>query len=247
MNAKSASLLILCLAFSVLISAGSASEIKTPLLVWDIDFNSDPVDKPPQPMTKEQIENQQNDIIASLPFKTYSKIEYLTATRRAIVMKEAAGLKDQPALFVYEEATQPHYGPRMWCQVPNELAKAAKSWRLAFDVSKGNIEKSGGVILRDVVGIRFFEDGTLRAGSTELARYTANKPLRLEFVIDVSGKTTVITVNGKTESAVTIPWEKPGASSFTAVTFDGLLPGGHAFAPSTVAFDNIKLVMEEKK
>ena len=84
-----------------------AGDIKTPLLVWDINFNGDSLDKPPRPMTKEQIESQQEDVVASLPIRTYSTIEYLTATRRATVTQEAAGLKDKPVLFVYEESEQP--------------------------------------------------------------------------------------------------------------------------------------------
>lgn len=236
---------ILGLVFSISLSAGTAAEMKKPLLVWDINFNDDPLEKPPRPMTKEQLESQQKDIVAALPLKTYSKIEYLTATRRALVVKEAAGLKDQPVFFVYEESSQPHYGPRMWCMVPWELAKICKLWRLSFDVSKGNVAKSGGVKLWDLADINFFEDGTVRAGTAEIARYASNKPLHIECIINVPGKKITITVNGKPESSVTIPWAKPNTQAFSAVTFDGLLPGGHAEAPSSIAFDNIKLVLEE--
>ena len=142
MNIKAISVTILGLLFSILVSNGTALEIKTPLLVWEINFNDDTLDKPPRPMSKEQLESQQKSILSALPLKTYSKIEYLTATRRALVVKEAAGLKDQPIFFVYEESAQPHYGPRMWCVVPWELVKIGKSWRLSFDVSKGNVAKS---------------------------------------------------------------------------------------------------------
>ena len=245
MNIKAISVTILGLLFSILVSNGTALEIKTPLLVWEINFNDDTLDKPPRPMSKEQLESQQKSILSALPLKTYSKIEYLTATRRALVVKEAAGLKDQPIFFVYEESAQPHYGPRMWCVVPWELVKIGKSWRLSFDVSKGNVAKSGAVKLWDLADIIFFEDGTVRAGTAEIARYAANKPLHIECVINVPGKTITITVNGKPESSVTIPWAKPNTQVFSAVTFDGLLPGGHAEAPSSIAFDNIKLVMEE--
>lgn len=237
--------LVLLLSVSVSFPTVWAAEINPPLLVWDINFNADPTDKPPRPMTKEQIECQKKDIFSALPIKTFSKIEYLTATRRASVVKEAAGLNDQPLLFVYEENAQPHYGPRMFCQLPYELAKTGKSWRLSFDVSRGSVAKSGGITLWDIAGIAFFEDGTVRAGTAEIARYVANKPLHMECVIDVPGKKAVITVNGKADSSVTIPWAKPASTAFTTVTFDGLLPGGHAEAPSSIAFDNIKLVMEK--
>ena len=160
MNIRFLSISVLCLSFSLLLSAATAPEIKTPLLVWDMNFNDDPIDKPPRPMTKEQLESQQKNILAALPLKTYSKIEYLTATRRAVVEKEAAGLKDKPVFFVYEENAQPHYGPRMWCTVPYELSKKAKSWLFSFDVSKGSLSISGGITLWDVTGISFHEDGT---------------------------------------------------------------------------------------
>ena len=234
---------MLCWCLPALLQAGR--NIKPPLLVWDINFNGDPLGKPPRPMTKEQIESQQVDVVASLPIKTYSTIEYLTATRRATVMKEAAGLKDKPVLFVYEESEQPHYGPRMWCKVPNELARIGKSWRLSFDVAKGDVEKSGGVKVWDVASINFHEDGVVRAGNVEIARYAPNKPLHIECVIRVPEKTAKITVNGESGRSVEIPWEKPLAAAFSAVTFDGLQPGGFARAPSSIAFDNIRLVMEE--
>ncbi|MEI6494092.1 MAG: hypothetical protein WCO94_16225 [Verrucomicrobiota bacterium] len=233
----------LCWCLPALIQAGT--DIKCPLLVWDINFNGDPLDKPPRPLTKEQIESQLENLVASLPIKTYSAIEYLTATRRATVMQEAAGLKDKPILFVYEESEQPHYGPRMWCKVPSELAKRGKSWRLSFDVSKGDVEKSGGVKAWDVTSINFHEDGVVRAGNVEIARYVPNKPLHIECVISVPEKTAKITVNGESGRSVEIPWEKPAAAAFSAVTFDGLQPGGFARAPSSIAFDNIRLVMEE--
>ena len=234
---------MLCWCLPALLGAGT--DIKPPLFVWDINFNGDSLGKPPRPITKEQMEIQQGDVVASLPIKTYSTIEYLTATRRATVMQEAAGLKDKPVLFIYEESEQPHYGPRMWCKVPNELARIGKSWRLSFDVAKGDVEKSGGIKVWDVASINFCEDGVVRVGTVEIARYAPNKPLHIECVISVPEKTAKITVNGESGRSVEIPWEKPVAAAFSAVTFDGLQPGGFARAPSSIAFDNIRLVMEE--
>ena len=234
---------MLCWCLPALLQAGA--DITPPLLVWDINFNGDALNEPPRPMTKEQIESQQGDVVASLPIKTYARIEYLTATRRATVMQEAAGLTDKPVLFVYEESAQPHYGPRMWCEVPKELAKWGKLWRLSFDVAKGDVEKSGGVKVWDVASLNFCEDGVVRAGTVEIARYAPNKPLHIECVISVTDKTAKITVNGESGRSVEIPWEKPAAAAFSAVTFDGLQPGGFARAPSSIAFDNIRLVMEE--
>ena len=230
---------MLCWCLPALLQAGA--DITPPLLVWDISFNEQSLNMTPQPMSKEQIERQQKDLLASLPIKTYAKIEYLTATRRAIVKKEAAGLSDKPVLFVYEDAKQPHYGPEMRCEVPPELATIGKLWRLSFDVSKGSVGKSGGINVWDVAWITFSELGEVRAEHVEIARYAPNKPIHIECVIDVVKKSATITVNGKSESSSTIPWARPLAANFRVVIFSG----NPAEAPGSIAFDNIRLVMEE--
>ena len=89
------------------------------------------------------------------------------------------------------------------------------------------------------------EAGVVRAAKVEISHYAINKPLHIECVISVPEKTATITVNGESGCSVEIPWEKPVAAAFSAVTFDGLQPGGFARAPSSIAFDNIRLVMEE--
>jgi len=72
-------------------AAEPAGATKLPLLVWDINFNNEPLDGPPQPLSKEQIEEQERlSEWQRLPIRTYSKIEFLTATRVATVVKEAA-------------------------------------------------------------------------------------------------------------------------------------------------------------
>ena len=234
----------LTLAFAGVVTAGE--EAAEPLRVWDITFNDQAVGGIPKPRTKAVLEREQADPMAALPMRTYSSLEFITASRRAVVTKEAAGLTDQPLLFTYTENSQPHYGPRMWLSVPAGLAESGKHWHLSFDVAKGNVAISGGVLLRDVAGIVFHEDGTVRAGKagTEIARYRPGKPLHIECTIDVPSKEVSITVDGRSERAVTMPWDTPRAAHFRYVTLDGLLPGGHAESPGSIAFDNIRLVMK---
>lgn len=222
--------------------------VTLPLVVWDVDFNDNPIDAPPQPLTKKQIEAQNGlSVWQRLPIRHQMGLEYVTETRRALVVKEAAGLKDTPLLFTYTENAQPNYGPMVHLSVPGEIAKRAAVWRLTLDVAKGSVAISGGVELRDVGDLKFFEDGTVRCNGTEVARYAANRPLRVECLIDTVAKRVTITVDGDAARAHTLPWSGPGAEAFAYLRLHGLLPGGHSEAPSSIAFDNVKLVMEKAK
>ncbi|HEY3417609.1 MAG TPA: hypothetical protein VGM23_12060 [Armatimonadota bacterium] len=222
--------------------------VTLPLLVWDINYNDVPVDTTPPALTKEQIEAQGKlTEWQRLPIRNYSQIQYITATRQAKVVKEAAGLTDKPLLFTYTENAQPQYGPKVVYQVPPQVAASGRIWRLTFDVAKGNIAISGGIHLWDVTGIEFFEDGTVRAGGVQFSRYAANKPLHIECVIDAQEKTVTVTADGNKATAATIPWSSPKAPNFSAMILHGVLPGGHGEVPSSIAFDNIKLVLEKMR
>jgi prepilin-type N-terminal cleavage/methylation domain-containing protein len=240
------------LAALLLPACASAAEpipegVTLPLVVWDVDFNDNPLDAPPQPPTKQQIEAR-NGLTdwQRLPIRRQSNLEHVTGTRRALVVKEAAGLKDTPLLFTYTESAQPHWGPVVWFAVPADIARHAALWRLTLDVAKGNVAISGGIQLWDVAGIEFYEDGTVRVGDAELARYAANKPLRVECVIDAVARIVTVTVDGDARRAVTVPWRQR-AETFQLLKLHGLLPGGHCEAPSSMVFDNIKLLLEKWK
>jgi len=222
--------------------------VTLPLVVWDVNFADNPLDAPPQPLTKKQIEAQNGlSVWQRLPIRHQMGLQYVTETRRALVVKEAAGLKDTPLLFTYTEGAEPNYGPMVHLSVPGEIAARGAVWRLTLDVAKGSVAISGGVELRDVGDLKFFEDGTVRCNGTEVARYAANRPLRVECLIDAVAKRVTITVDGDAARAVTLPWSGPGAEAFAYLKLHGLMPGGHSEAPSSIAFDNIKLVMEKAK
>ena len=222
--------------------------VKLPLLVWDVNFNDNPLDLPPQPLSKEKIEALGKlSEWERLPVRTCSGIEHITETRQATVVKEAGGLKDKPLLFTYTENAQPQYGPLVRITVPLEVAKHGALWKLSFDVAKTNIAISGGIHLWDIAGIEFFEDGTVRVGEAQISRYAANKPLHIECMIDAVKRTAKITVDGNNETSVTVPWRYQKGESFNMLILHGVLPGGHGETPSPMVFDNIKLVMEEWK
>ncbi len=222
--------------------------VTLPLVVWDVNFNDNPLDAPPQPPSKKQLEAQNGmSEWEKLPIRQCTALQYLTETRKALVVKEAGGLKDTPLLFTYADNAQPHYGPMASFSVPPEIAKHGAVWRLSFDIAKGNVAISGGVHLWDVAGVEFFEDGTVRVGESEIARYAANKPIHFDCVIDAEAKTATFTADGDAARAVTVPWRYPKAENFGCLNLHGVLPGGHCEAPSSMIFDNIKLVMAKWK
>ncbi|MHB9023645.1 MAG: hypothetical protein ACYC7E_05640 [Armatimonadota bacterium] len=241
-----AALALWALAAGVMHAADAvAPRLTVPLVVWDINFNSDRPGRPPAGPTKADLEARLGHPPAEwLPLRTYYDISYVTRTRQALVVPEAFGLKDQPLRFTYSENAGPTYGPRLRVAVPAEIAQQGACWRLSLDIAKGDIAVSGGLQLWDIGEIVFHEDGTLRLNDTPLIRYAANKPIHLECLINVPEKTVTATADGNTAAAVTAPWHAPKSRYFSTIILHGLLPGGHSQAPSTVAFDNIKLVLE---
>ena len=225
-------------------SAAPPAGVQLPMVMWDINFNADPVGRGPQPLTKAQIEAAGTDGWGQLPLHTYSALEYVSRTRVATVEKEALGLTDQPVLFVATENAQPHYGPRMWISLPYVVAQQCKRLRLSLDVAMGSVTIMGGILLWDAAEIEFYEDGSIKVGTAEVGRYHPNTPVHVEAIIDVSAKTVALTLDGKTEEMVTVPGVRPRVPVFTSLVLDALLPGGHA-SPGRIAFDNIKLVLLE--
>lgn len=221
-----------------------------PLVIWNANFNQDPVGRPPQPLTKAQIEARGEDPWQRPPLPTYDSLEFITRTRTATVVKEALGLTDQPVLFSCPDNNQPHWGPRMTFSIPHEIAAQGKRWRLSFDAAINNLTQMGGVYLlstrgRSVLDVGFFQGGSLKANAaTEVGTYQAGVPLHLEIVADAAAGSFTVTSNGDVEHAVTLPWERQDGSNLGYAVFNGLLPGGRAW-PGQVAYDNIRLVLEE--
>ena len=127
--------------------------------------------------------------------------------------------------------------------IPDAIAAVGKRWRVSLDVSIDNVTRMGGIGLLNVAELTFLEDGTVRFGETELARYRPATPLHLEFVIDVPTRTCTARCNDG--EPLTVKWRNQHAARFQHLRLDGLLPGGHARAPGQLAFDNIRIVLEE--
>lgn len=237
-------LLSACLAAPVFGQAQTISAPELPLVLIDADFNADTVGRPPQGPTKEVLEKRTASFWGQFPHKTYAGLTYVTPTRVATVEASAFGLEDQPLVFSYDEAAHPQYGPQVVFPIPAEVNKIAKQYRLTFDLSKGDTAQAGGFTIGDIATLSFNEMGGLLANRTEIYRYEARQPLHFDVLIDVPAKTATFTINGDKDHAATIPWARP-TGTLHSLRLEGLLPGGFGRAPGKLAFDNIKLVLEE--
>lgn len=246
MRAKTVGVSLWLLACAAFPACGA--ETIAPFVVWDVTFDGQRLDAAPAGLSKEQREafSAKGDL-SWLPLRAVSQLLHVTRTRQAKVVRAAAGLADTPLLFTFTENAEPQYGPQVWLNVPYELAMKAAKWRLSLDVAKGDVSISGGVTAWDVFSLLFHEDGTLRANGVQIARYAAGKPLHVDGLIDVSEKTVTVTVDGDPSTRTTLRWYQPKATRFASLRLDGLLPGGHGETPSSIAFDNIRLVLAETR
>ena len=227
-----------------------AGEIQTPLIVWDVNFNDQELDAPPRGMSKEQIEkfNTKGDL-SWAPLRTYNGLAYVTRTRHAKVVKAALGLTDKPLLFSAADVdARSYYSPQISLNVPWELAEKAKKWRLSLDVSKAVVVDSSfwAMFVWDVANIKLHWDGMVyveNGADVAVSSYYAGKPLHFDFLINVPEKIVTVMIDGDPKKSVTLPWRSPKAANFSVLKL-GLLTGG---CSSSIAFDNIKLIMEESK
>ena len=217
--------------------------VMLPLIVFDVDWREQDVGHTPQRARKEWLEEAAHDPWRALPWRTYTHLDYVTRDRTAIVADSALSLTDKPVVFTAPDGRQPHWGPRMSFGIPDAIAAVGKRWRVSLDVSIDNVTRMGGIGLLNVAELTFLEDGTVRFGETELARYRPATPLHLEFVIDVPTRTCTARCNDG--EPLTVKWRNQHAARFQHLRLDGLLPGGHARAPGQLAFDNIRIVLEE--
>jgi len=224
--------------------AGAEDSLPPATLVWDLNFNDQPVDQLPRAASKEELEAFLNpDTPDRFPLRIYQILGYVTDTRQALVKAESVGLSDQPLEFSFTENGQPNYGPIMVIAVPPDLAKRGARWKLEMDVARESVGKSGGIELSEIANCRFHEDGTLRNGNAGIGRYAGGVPLHLCFLINTEEKDVRIVVNNDEEHAIHFAWNNSKANAFTQLRLHGQLPGGHAEAPARLAFDNIKLTL----
>jgi hypothetical protein len=228
----------------------AAGEIPTPLVVWDVNFDDQEPDVPPCGLTKEQSEQfQTKGSLSWVPLRTYNGLAYVTRTRKATVVKAALGLADKPVLFsAADDDSKSYYSPQISLNIPQELAEKAQKWRLSLDVSKAAVTDSSfwAIFVWDVVNIKFHWDGVVYANTgndVAIADYSAGKPMHFDFLIDVPAKIVTITIDGDPAKSVTLPWMSKNASVFNTLKL-GLLTGGNQ---NSIAFDNIKLILEESK
>ena len=242
---------LVLLLHGVLVSCAAAADSprpelpgSLPVVVLDVDFNRFPVGLPPQKQSKEQIEAADaKPFWSRFPIRTCDELLWLTRTRRAVVAASAYGLEDKPLVLTCEASRYPqYYGPMVVFGIPDGVTKVARRYRLLLDVAKKNEARSGGFSLEGVASIRFLEDGSVVAGKVGIGRYQPCVPLHFEVILDVGERTATYAIDGHREKATTLPWD---GASFRLIRFDGVLPGGYGEVPTSIAFDNIKLILEK--
>jgi hypothetical protein len=220
----------------LLACAALAGADTAPLLVYDVDFADQPVDGPLHLVDHDGWEAANRAGSPMLPLRAPRFLRYVSATRTAQVAEHAAGLK-RPVVLAFSESEQPHWGPILCFPIPERL-RAAGRWRIQLDAAKSSIAISGGIQLWDVGVVQWFEDGTLRCNGTEVGRYAANQAQHLDFLVDPTARTARLTVGGV--MAAVQPWLRP-AGVFAEIRMHGLMPGGHAEAPSAMILDNLRV------
>lgn len=215
---------------------------RLPVVVFDVDFNQSPVGLPPPTQSKEQIEAADAEPFwTRFPIRTCDALLWVTRTRRAVVAASAYGLEEKPVVLTYDESGQPQYGPQVVLTIPDGVAKVAGRYRLLLDVARNSQARSGGFTLDGVASVTFQEDGSVLAGKVNIARYQPSVPLHFEVILDIANRTATYVIDGRKEQAATVPWA--GRGSFKMIRLDGVVPG-FGDAPASIAFDNIKLILE---
>jgi len=228
-------------------ASGSQGKIALPLTIFSVDWSDQRVDLPPVRAGKAWLEAAVADPWQALPWRTYTQLDFVSRTRFAMVREEGVGQVRRPVVFAIEEIDQPHWGPRISFSIPPAIAAAGKRYRVSLDVSKSNISRMGGVELLPGGALRFDEQGNvlvLTSNTTaQVGRYRPNDVLHLLFVVDVPNRQTSVQVNEA--KPVIVDWVDAKATRFNGLRLDGLIPGSYARGIGQLAFDNIKIVLED--
>ncbi len=238
--------LLLALAVAVASTARGAelpAGVSLPLTVFDVDWSDQEVGQTPQRADKAWLEGVARDPWRTLPWRSYTQLDFVTRDRTALVREAGLGLKEQPIVFTAPDGRQPHWGPRMTFSIPHAIGAVGRRYRVSLEVSMLNVTRMGGIALMGVGEITFSEDGSMHFGKTEIGRYQPSTPIRVEVLIDVPERHCEVRLDDG--AAVAIPWHTAGSTRFVGLRLDGLLPGGHARAPGALAFDNIRIILEE--
>ncbi len=217
------------------------SGVELPLMIYDVDWSTQDVGHTPQRAAKEWTEEADRSPWQALPWRTYTHLDYVTRDRTAVVHESALGLSERPLLFSVADNRQPTWGPRMFFQIPHAIAAVGRRYRIGLEVSMGSIVHGGGVSIPDIGSLNFSRDGSLVFNRIEIGRYRPNTPFRVAFIVDTSNRTLSTRVDDG--ESVSVKW--PEQRRFHGLRLDGLLPGGYAGAPLQLAFDNIKITLEE--
>jgi len=238
----------ICLAGMELAAAADAPSIPEgvvlPLVIYDVNWNDQAVGYTPQRAGKDWLEAAARSPWQTLPWRTYSQLDYVTRDRTAVVHEQALGLGERPLLFSVADNRHPTWGPRMSFSIPHAIRLVGRRYRISLDVSMASLggTRSGGVSLEGIGHLSFNYAGDLLFNGSAIGRYRPDTPLHVEFTVDVPNRRVVVRVDD--DELVDAAWPEK-ARGFHGLRLHGIMPGGYAQAPLRLAFDNIKIVMEE--
>lgn len=225
---RSGSLLLACVAL-----AGADT---APLQVYDVDFADQSVDGPLRLVDHDGWQAAVRAVSPVLPLRAPRFLRYVSETRTAAVVERMAGLS-RPLVLAFSESEQPHWGPIVCFPLPERLHDAG-CWRIRIDAAKSSIAISGGIEFWNVGVVQWCEDGTVRCNANDIGRYAANRAQHFDIVVDPALRTVQCTVDGV--PSVALPWQR-SIGAFSEVRLHGLMPGGHAEAPGSMIFDNLRI------
>lgn len=212
-----------------------------PLTLYDVTFNQNEPGTMPRAATKEEVEALLADPWHRV-VRSYSRLDYVTRGRTALVEAEAFGLKDRPLVFTVTDNAQPTWGPRLSFSLPGAVAEAAKAWRVSVDVALAAPARMGCINLEGVAELHFCEDGLLRCGKVEVCRYRGGVPLHLEITVANDRRSVRIVADGG--KPLELPWSNPDTRALRSLRLDGITPGGYNHQ-GRIAFDNLRVQLLE--
>jgi len=234
-------ILITLLAAAGTLSAAEVTAIKAPFTVYDVTFDRDELGRMPAALSAAVWEQAAAGAPAVFPLTAYSSVGFVTRTRTITLEEDKADMR-RAACLAWSEGAHPHYGPTLVFAIPEAISRLGAEWLVSFDIAKGNVMKSGSVTLGGVGIMRFPEDGTVRFNNVTVARYAPARKLSFTFRVTVPDRKVAVFVDGAATPVETLDWASQ-ERNLSGVGFSGLAPGGHAYAPSSLIVDNIRIVM----
>ncbi len=219
-----------------------------PFTVWDLDFENETVGAPPRKLTADEIEKAGAEPWAQLPVKTISGMDFITAEKFAVIEEAPNGFRSKALTLQFQTTAQPHWGPRVYVQVPEVVRKNAELLKLTWEMSKSNRSRVAGMQLQPVLEILHYENGENKVNArSTLSRYAAGTPSRYELLLNCRTREFEVRAVGADSEPVRGKWNNPAVEAPQVLMFSGLFPGGNVGSTGSLSVDNIRLTVEKWK